>query len=271
MRVMPIRIFSGLRGTARLSAAFRKNYVHYLQESLGLGLFMVSACFFGAMLYAPQSPWYHHIPVSVSRDVCMGLAMGATALFIFYAPFTAPSGSQINPAVTLSFLRLDKMCRYDALFYILFQFTGATAAVKLMQWCMGTLLSAEPVNTVVTVPGRHGIAWASITELVISFLTMSMVLFTSASHRYKKYTRVTAACMVCTWVILAGPVSGFSMNPARTFASSIAAGIWTGWWIYLVFPLAGMLLAAEFYLLVQRNSIVTPGDTLTEQEVIKMN
>ncbi len=55
--------------------------------------------------------------------------MGSTALFIFYSPFTAPSGSQINPSVTITFLRLNKMCPFDAIFYIIFQFIGGTLAV----------------------------------------------------------------------------------------------------------------------------------------------
>jgi aquaporin Z len=57
------------------------------------------------------------------------------------------------------------------------------------------------------------------------------------------------------WVLVAAPMSGFGMNPARSFASALPAGIWTAFWIYLFIPFAGMLLAAEFYLLVERNKV----------------
>lgn len=184
----------------------------------------------------------------------MGIAMGSTALFIFYSPFTAPSGSQINPAVTLTFLRLDKMCRYDTLFFIIFQIFGGTVAVYLMQLLMGSMLTDAPVHSAVTVPGKSGVAWALITEVIIAFITMSIVLFTSNNDKLKKYTGIFAGCLVCTWVIVAGPVSGFGMNPARSLASALPANIWTAFWIYLFVPFAAMLLAAEFYLFVETKS-----------------
>ena len=235
-----------------MKAAFRKNWKHYLQEALGLAIFMISACFFSAMLFSEKSSWF--LPNAMMRNVCMGIAMGATALFVFYSPFTAPSGSQINPAVTFTFLRLDKMCKYDAMFFVLFQIIGGTIAVFIMQQLMGNILTDPPVNSAVTVPGKNGMWWALITELIIAFITMSMVLITSNHDRLKKYTRLFAGCLVCTWVIVAGPISGFGMNPARSLASALPANVWTAFWIYIVIPFVGMLLAAEFYLLVESKS-----------------
>lgn len=235
-----------------MMASFRKNRKHYLQEALGLAIFMVSACFFSAMLFSEKSPWYHFFPDFMTRNVCMGVMMGLTALFIFYSRWTAPSGSQINPAVTLTFLRLDKMCRYDAMFFIVFQFIGGTAAVYLMQWLMGSILTDAPINSAVTVPGKMGTVPALFTEFIIAFITMTMVLITSTNERLKKYTRIIAACFVCCWVIIAGPVSGFGMNPARTFASALPAHVWTAFWLYMVIPIAGMLAAAEFFLTMKK-------------------
>lgn len=237
-----------------MKAAFKKNWKHYLQEASGLGIFMISACFFGAMLFSEKSPWFDAIPSFMIKNLLMGLAMGTTALFIFYSPFTAPSGAQINPAVTITFLRLDKMCRYDAMFFVIFQILGGTIAVYFMQRIMGNLLTDAPVNSVVTVPGKFGITGALLTELLIAFITMTLVLLTSNNDRLKKYTRLLAGGLVCTWVIVAGPISGFGMNPARSFASALPANVWTAFWIYLIIPFVGMLIAAEFYLLVSRTN-----------------
>jgi aquaporin Z len=248
MRVMPIRVFTGKDGMTQMKASFKKNKKHYLQEALGLAIFMISASFFGAMLFSEKSSWHTSLPGDTTRNILMGLAMGTTALFIFYSPFTAPSGSQINPAVTITFLRLGKMCPYDAMFFIISQIIGGTIAVYIMQLLMGDLLTTPPVNLVATVPGKFGTTAALITEFVIAFITMTMVLFTSNHDKLKKYTRLFAACLVCIWVIVAGPVSGFSMNPARSFASALPANIWTAFWIYLLIPFAGMLSAAEFFL-----------------------
>ena len=264
MRVMPIRVSGGRRGLKQMKASFKKNWIHYLQEALGLAIFMVSACFFGAMLFSERSPWYFQN--EILRNVLMGAAMGATALSIFYSPWTAPSGSHINPAVTVSFLRLDKMCRYDALFFIIFQIAGGTLAVYVMQLVMGKLLTDQPVNSVVTIPGKPGALWALVVELTIAFITMSMVLFTSENQKLNKYTRVFAGCLVCTWVIVAGPISGFGMNPARSFASALPANTWTAFWIYLIMPFAGMLAATEIFLFVVKHKSVTRDERQTQNK-----
>lgn len=246
---MPIQVFTGSKGWKQLKAAFKKNWKHYLQEALGLGIFMISACFFGALIFSKQSFWYHLFPSDLTRNIAMGLLMGLTALFIFYSRWTAPSGSQINPAVTLTFWRLDRMCRYDAVFFILFQIAGGTVAVFMMQALMGELLTGNPVHSVATIPGKYGAIAAFVTEIIIAFITMSWVLFSSRHPQWQGYTRIIAACLVCTWVILAGPLSGFGMNPARSLASAIPSGVWTSFWIYLLAPFTGMLLAAEVHLM----------------------
>ena len=220
-------------------------------EAFGLAIFMVSACFFSAMLFSPNSSWYHLFPNNMMRNLVMGPAMGLTALFIFYSPVTAPGGAHINPAVTITFLRLGKINKADAAFYIFFQFAGGTAAVFVMQWLMGKILIDAPVNSAVTVPGKAGVLNAAITEFFIAFITISVVLFTSASKQLKKYTRKIMACLVCCYVIFAGPISGFGMNPARSFASAFPSGIYTSFWIYMLIPFAGMLLAAECFVSIQ--------------------
>ena len=238
----------------QLKTSFAKNWKHYLQEALGLAIFMFSACFFGAMLEAKNSFLHQEITNPFVRSVLMGVLMGSTALVIFYSKFTAPSGSHINPAVTVTFLRLGKMCRYDAMFFIIAQIIGGTIAVYLMQSLIGSPLISAPVNSVVTAPGIYGTAPAVLVEFIIAFITMSMVLFTTSNDKLKKYTRIFAGCLVCTWVIVAGPISGFGMNPARSLASAIPANIWTAFWIYLLVPFAGMLSAAEIFLLVQKKN-----------------
>jgi glycerol uptake facilitator-like aquaporin/catechol 2,3-dioxygenase-like lactoylglutathione lyase family enzyme len=263
MRTMPIQVFTGASGATQLKAAFRKNWKHYLQEALGLGIFMISACFFSAMIFSPEGAWHSAIAGDLMKNVVTGFLMGATALFIFYSRWTAPSGSHINPAVTLAFLRLGRMCRYDALFFIIFQVLGGTLAVYVMQLFMGEWLTAPPVSSAVTIPGKAGMTWAAITEFIIAFITMTMVLFTALHNKLKQYTRIFSGMLVCCWVIIAGPVSGFGMNPARSFASALPAGIWASFWIYCIMPVAGMLCAAEIFLLIQRKWLVQQKKVLS--------
>jgi aquaporin Z len=268
MRAMDIKLTEARTGIAHIRASFRKNRVHYLQEALGLAIFMISACFFSAQLEGKQGVLHGAIPNANLRSLIMGLLMGLTALFIFYSPFTAPSGSHINPAVTLVFLRLGKISGPDAFFYILFQLTGGLFAVYGLSFLLGHLLADEPVHYAVTVPGKFGIAAAAITEGIIAFIMISMVLFSSASEKLKKNTRLMAAALVCLNVIFAGPFSGFGMNPARTLASAIPAHTFTALWIYLLVPVTGMLAAAEYFLFIQNKKKLNQGRQILREYLL---
>ncbi len=255
MRAMNIRVHSTKGGFAQMKASFKKNWIHYLQEAFGLAIFMTSACFFSALLGGHDASFHLTIQNSALHNLVMGVLMGCTALFIFYSPFTAPSGSHINPAVTITFLRLNKMCKWDALFYIIFQFIGGTISVYIIAALLGNVLTTSPVNYAATIPGKFGVGAAAITEYIIAVIMMTMVLFTSGNSTLKKYTRIIAGCFVCLYVIFAGPVSGFGMNPARSFASAFPAHIYTAFWIYMFIPFAGMLSAAELFLFIQKRKI----------------
>src|SRR5258707_4883609 len=136
MRVMNIRVYNVRGGFAQIKTSFYQNWIHYLQEALGLGIFMISACFFGGILESDKSFIHFLIPSATARRMIIGIIMGFTALFIFYSPVTAPSGSHINPAVTVTFFRLGKMSFWDTFFYALFQFGGGISAVYLMVFLM---------------------------------------------------------------------------------------------------------------------------------------
>lgn len=237
----------------QLKKLFAKNWRLYLCEALGLAIFMISACFFGAMLEGNTS-WHRALPNAFERTVITGVLMGSTALFIFYSPLTSPSGSQINPAVTLCFLRLKKISKWDAFFYIAFQIVGGTLAVYLMAFFIGNNLTSAPVHYAATVPVQ-GVMKAFAVEFIIGFLMMSMVLFTSSHPVLMKYTRIFSGCFVCIYVIIAGPVSGFGMNPARSLASAIPSHTWTAFWIYAFVPIVSMLLATEAFLRIQSRKL----------------
>jgi len=267
MRALPIHVYTGKSGFTQMKASFKKNWVHYLQEALGLAIFMISACFFSALFWGNDPSFHFTFSNDEARNIVNGILMGSTALLIFYSPFTAPSGSHINPAVTITFLRLNKMCRYDAMFYILFQFVGGVLAVYIMAALLGKSLTASPVNYAVTIPGRFGVTSSAIVEYLIAVVTMMMVLFTSNNNRLKKYTRIFSGCLVCCWVIFAGPVSGFGMNPARSFASAFPAHIYTSFWIYLFIPFAGMLSAAEIFLLIERRKTSFENEVIINEHI----
>src|SRR5438445_434066 len=77
---------------------------------------------------------------------------------------------------------------------------------------------------------------------------MSTVLTVSNVPRIARYTGLCAGILVAAYITLEAPISGMSMNPARSFASALLAGLWTAFWVYVTAPLIGMLLAAELRL-----------------------
>lgn len=235
--------------------ALKLQYKFYFMEAFGLFIFMVSACFFGAMLEHPNSQWHQAIPNAYFRLVIMGVAMGATALFIFLSPSTAPSGAFINPAVTIMRYRLDQINFEDAIWYCVFQVLGGLLGVYFMSWIMGVYVTDPVINYMVTVPGKDVSAIvAAIVETLIAFAIITAVLFASNNEIIKKFTPFVAAVIVSVDVIVAGPISGFGMNPARSLASAIPAHTYTDIWIYMVCPFIGMLSAAEVFVWYKKRS-----------------
>jgi len=153
----------------------------------------------------------------------------------------------MNPSLTLTFFRLGKIERGDALGYVVGQFLGGVAGVLVMRATLGMLVAHPAVRFAATAPGPGGPTTAFLGEFVISFLLMSVVLVASNSLRLARHTPLLCGALVATYITLEAPISGMSMNPARSFASALAAGQWTALWIYFTAPPLGMLAAAEAY------------------------
>ncbi|MEO7034079.1 MAG: aquaporin [Polyangiaceae bacterium] len=217
-------------------------------EALGLGIFMLSACLMSVVLEYPHSRAHQLLPNADVRRALFGVAMGLTAAGIIYSPSGQRSGAHINPAVTLSFLRLGKIKPWDATFYVLAQLAGGLLGV-LLAWALFPRALADPlVRFAVTVPGWAGVHGALITEAVISFVMMSVVLAVGSIQRLARFVGAASAVLIALDVYFAAPLSGFSMNPSRTAASALVANVWTAWWVYLVAPPLAMLAGAELHL-----------------------
>ena len=219
----------------------------YFMEAGGLGIFMISACVFTTAFEHPGSPIRQWIANAFIRRSIIGAGMGLTAIGLIYSPWGKQSGAHLNPSVTITFFRLGKVTLRDAFFYVLAQFVGAELGVLISAFLLRPWISHPTVNYAATVPGPKGASIAFIAELFISFVLMTMILFVSNGGRSAAFTGVLAGILVATYISLEAPLSGMSMNPARTFGSALPSHVWKGWWVYFTAPLIGMLLAAEFY------------------------
>ena len=117
---------------------------------------------------------------------------------------------------------------------------------------IGPAFAGPPVNYAATVPGPAGVGIAFAAELAISALLMLTVLTASNEPRLEKLTGIFAGLLVATYITFEAPLSGMSMNPARTLASALPGGLWQALWVYFLAPPLGMLLAVELHRLLCR-------------------
>jgi aquaporin Z len=236
-------------------AALRAHWPLYLYEAAELAAFMLAACLATALLfdstYAPHNPWL--------ARTCMGLAMGATAIAIIKSPWGKASGAQFNPAITLTFYRLGKITPYDAAFYILSHFAGGIAGVLLSAVLLGPRIASPRVDYAVTVPGLGGVAGAFAAEAFMAALLMAVVLYTSNRPRLAPWTPWLVGLLIANYILFFAPVSGFSINPARTFGSAVPANVYTSLWIYFTAPVLGMFASAEAYVRLTAPQPALPG------------
>jgi aquaporin Z len=228
-------------------ATLRQHWPEYLIEAVGLGFFMLSACVFATLLEYPGSPVRQAVADAMLRRIPMGLAMGATAMAIVYSRWGQRSGAHLNPAVTLTFWRLGKVPGWDALFYVVAQFAGAVAGVGVAAAVLGVAVGHPVVSYAATVPGPGGRGIAFLAEVLMALILMTVILIVSNRPDLNRFTGLCAAALVVTFIIVEAPLSGMSLNPARTVGSAVYAARWTALWVYLTAPLLGMLAAGELH------------------------
>jgi aquaporin Z len=223
-----------------------RHWREYISEACCLALFMISATTFALLLQLPQSPVSGWATSPLAARVPMGIAMGLTAAALIYSPLGRRSGAHMNPAVTIAFLRLGKIPAADALAYVVAQFAGGALGVAATVHLFHGLPGDPVINYVATAPGAAGPALAFAGELAISFVLMATVLAFSATSRVAPFTGVAAAMLVALFIIVEAPLSGMSMNPARSLGSALFAHS-PHLWIYFTAPPVGMLAAAEAF------------------------
>lgn len=237
-------------------APIKDHWPEYLIEACCLATFMVSANLFTAAIFHPGFGLAsRHLPPLALRAL-MGLAMGGTAIAIVFSPWGKRSGAHMNPATTLTFWRLGKVASGDAAFYVLAQFVGGIAGTIVAELLLGDVIRHPAVDWARTVPGPAGTWVALAAEVAITFVLMLTVLAVSNSKRLARWTGLFAGALVALYITFESPLSGMSMNPARTLGSAVPAMTFTALWIYFVAPLAGMLLAAETFVRAGRLRVV---------------
>ena len=178
--------------------------------------------------------------------VGVGLVFGLVIMVMVYATGHL-SGAHINPAVTVAFTLTRHFPARDAAAYVTAQLAGASAAALLLlaAW------PAEPAHLGATVP-HVGAGTALLYEAVLTAILMFVIMAVATDTRaVGAAAAIAIGGAVALDALFGGPVTGASMNPARSFGPALASGEWHDLWIYVLGPLGGAALGALAYQVVR--------------------
>jgi MIP family channel proteins len=160
------------------------------------------------------------------------------------------SGAHLNPAVTLGFLSLGRFGARTAACYVAAQLLGAVAASACLAALVGA--AARSASFGATVPAG-AVERSLAAEGLASFLLMFVIVGVATDERAQgRLASLAIGGAVAVGSLWAGPISGASMNPARSFGPAVVSGVWSAHWIYWLGPIAGALGGAWTYRWIRR-------------------
>ena len=224
----------------------RRHWPEYLVEAGFLAVFLLAAGVVSSWLLNPAGAGAGALPDPGVRRLLTGVVVGLVLMAMIYSPWGRRSGTHLNPAITLAYLRLGKIGQWDALFYVLAQLAGGVAAVALLRSGAPWLGAASPSLLAASI-GPTTEWWSLLTELVLSGTAMLLILFTSNHARWFRWTGVLVGLLMMAIVACAAPLSDFGMNLARLLAVDAFSDLANVNWLNLLPPLLGMQLAVEAY------------------------
>ena len=171
----------------------------------------------------------------------VALAFAFVVLAMVYA-LGHISGAHINPAVTLALWSVGRFRGRDVLPYAVAQCAGAILAALALVAVLGPVGKEGATLPTVGVGGSFGVEW------LLSFVLMLVVMAVATDQRVAPaFGGVAVGLTVGFCAMMGGPLTGASMNPARSLGPAVAGGSWDAHWIYWVAPVTGMLAAARVY------------------------
>jgi aquaporin Z len=167
----------------------------------------------------------------------IALTFGLVVLAMIYT-FGDISGAHLNPAVTIAFCAARRMPFRDAPMYIVAQVLGGMTASAFLRFLF-------PQNKMLGATLPAGSASQSfVLEVILTFLLMLTILNVSTGAKEKGITAgIAVGAIIALEAMFAGPISGASMNPARSLAPAVVSGHLNHLWIYIFAPVLGAVLA----------------------------
>lgn len=152
------------------------------------------------------------------------------------------SGAHINPAVTIAFWSAGRFPGREVLPYMVAQSVGAIAASFALLWLVGPVGRMGATVPAVSTGSAFGV------EVLLSFALMFVIMAVATDERVADgFAGLAVGLTVGFCAMMGGPLTGASMNPARSLGPAVAGGIWTAHWIYWLAPIVAMIAAARIY------------------------
>jgi MIP family channel proteins len=196
---------------------------------------------FFLVLIGPGTSMVNAFTGGAVGHVGVALAFAFVVIAMIYA-LGHLSGAHINPAVTLALWSVGRFPAAEVVPYIAAQCTGAALASLTLVGVLGPVGELGATLPKIAVAGAFGVEW------LLSFALMFVIMAVATDERVPAgFAALAVGLTVGFCALMGGPLTGASMNPARSFGPAIVGGLWTAHWAYWVAPVTAMLLAARVY------------------------
>ena len=209
------------------------------------GTFFMVAWGLSAVVFmmSASSPMHSLMPVYRVRLLLTGILFAAGGTAVVYSPLGQRSGGHLNPAVSLTFWMLGKMGGRDMALYSMAQLLGGLAGAGFVKLLWGGW--AASVNAGVTMPAPWiSPAGAAGVEFLITGSLLWLILFFVSHPKLHRSTGLAAGAWVAFLVFAEAPVTGTSLNPARSLGPAVVMNDYRNLWVYFLGPLGGAAAVA---------------------------
>lgn len=193
-----------------------------------LGTFCLVFCGAGAIVVEEQTGAITHFGIAL----LFGLIVAAMII-----SFAAKSRAHINPSVSLAFFFIKKLTLAELAYYVVAQVLAAVVACVLLKYLFPDAISMGQTNP------SGSVLQTFVLEVIITFVLMLVVLRIPEDGEVVLKAAISVGFTVFVLALFAGPITGASMNPARSIGPAVVAGDVINLWIYIVAPCLGSLLA----------------------------
>lgn len=222
------------------------NWSEYLSEFFGTAIMMAIGIGAVVFMWSEGSVMSEVIPSEPWRRLATGILFAGGGTAVVLSPLGQRSGGHLNPAMTFAFWLRGKISHVDAVIYAIAQVFGAVLGVLIVGAIAGD--AAASVNLGMTTPGAgYSASVALAAELIITFSLIFLVFWAVDRRSIARFTPYLAGVLIALLVMIEAPISGTSLNPARSLAPAALMGMFDDVWLYFIGPMAGAVLAVAVY------------------------